>query len=733
MLDNEKQRNLYRFQSLLSKNKRNARSVNVVDLLRKIYGTFIDNRVSALQLCVDDSLQPRTDGKTIIVSLIPDFLKDEYSDEDWLIVLKAALAHESQHVNSSNFKDIKTIREWYGDLLEKEAGVDKCIGAKIGKNILNIIEDGRIEAIAVQRRPGMFLPFMYLNQVIREGTAVEKVADNESDEFCDFANNILSYAKTGLYSPGIEVYAETRLEENFFKIESLIDKGVNARTSNECCTTVMELLEIITPYIKELIQNEELQQQINQLSSPNEYSSNNESQYGDGSASTLRSNSSNDDENENREQNNKKQDGSNQSGDNSKDQPKDDGKDQSSGVQQKSKKNKKQDENDQSDADGKEQTGSNGSNQEPKEQTLGVNSQERKEDEHQAENDGQGEENRPDCVNNENTNHKQSKSFSNAKKAAPLSDERLDEIRKEMSRQLKTSPQPKPKSSGVLDKKSLKRVASVFNKTGDDLIETEAQIPIVAELPVEMKAQARQLRREIQKIVDARKNTSKNLRRGTLNTTDLWKVGLHEETIFERKTTINKNSIAFYLLIDNSGSMGESCLGTLRKFEAARSAAAVIEEAAKSLLPCKIALFHDSINTFHTIIKDFDEKRKGNFSWNSMKTIMPSDSNADSVNIRVATEELSRRREARKILFVLSDGLPSAYGSEENASREVRQAVKDARSKGIVVIPIMFGNDKIRQTLLKTYQEMYEKNLISCRPQEIINTLVKTFRLVLTR
>lgn len=740
MPDNEERRNLNRFQSLISRHTRNARSVNVVDLLQKIYGTFIDNKTSVLRLCVNDSLQPCTDGKTIIVSLIPDFLKDKYSDEDWFIVLKAALAHESQHVNSSNFKDIEKIRDWYGNLLAKEAGVSKNVGAEIGKNVLNIVEDGRIEAIAVQRRPGMFLPFMYLNQVIREGTAIEEVADNEAGEFCDFINNILSYAKTGLYSPGIKVYAGTRLEENFLKIEKMIDEGVNARTSNECCTVVMELLKTATPYIKELIQNDELQS-IMEQPSVNEYSSNNESQYGDGKASALRSDSPrNDKENkqtgndqseckdQNQTTNNDEKNNQSKNGDGDQ---KD--KDQSPSSNNKSESAEKNDEkmdgNSQSGDSDKDQNGSESINQDQAQNESKTADNSESKDEGGCDHTGQKSETEKE-LSKEN---KQSKSFSDAKDTTPLSMERLDEIRKEMARQLKAPPQPKPSSSSVLDRKSLNKVASVFNKTGDDLIELKAKIHITSDLPPEMKVQARQLRREIQKIVDARKNASRNLRRGTLNTADLWKTGLREDTIFEKRSNIDKSSIAFYLLIDNSGSTRHSCGGTLKKFEAARSTAAVIEEASKSLLPCKIALFNDNGNVIHTVIKDFDDKEKGNFSWNSIRTIRPTGCNADSVNIRIAAEELSRRREARKVLFVLSDGLPSAYNSEEDASREVRQAVKDARNKGIVVIPIMFGDDKSRKQLINQYLEMYEKDLISCRPQEIMNTLVRTFRLVLAR
>jgi len=662
-MNDEMVRNLKRFHDLLYKS---AKNVNVVDLLRKIYATFLDQKSSALRLIVDERLQSYTDGKTIVISLIPDLLKDEYSTEDWLIALKAVLAHESQHVNSSNFDDIVKIRDWYGKQLATEAGVDELVGARIGKDMLNIVEDGRIEAIAVQRRPGMFLPFMYLNQIIREGTRIEGVADNAGDEFADFMNNILSFAKTGLYAPGIKVYAKTRLEENFLKIEQFITDGVQARTSHDCRVAVTKILDAITPYIKELVQDESLQEQMKQPPQT-EYSSNNESQYNDGGSSSLRSGSPT--------QTNPQQDNKGDS-------------------QQKS--------DSQSANQDDSQNGDGGSDSsEPDKDRQGSGCSER--------------------------------GFSNAKKSTPLSNERLNEIRQQMSRQLKAAPIPKPTSNAVLDQKGLKKVASAYQGAQTKLIESKVEVPAVSEMPQELKAQAQQLRRAIMKIVDQRRQASKNLRRGALNMGDLWKTGIGDQTIFERKTKLDKSSIAFYLLIDNSGSMNMKVNKNLKKYEAARSAAAIIEEASKAILPCKIALFNQPSNVSHQVIKDFDENPKRNLTWNSLRTISPDGCNADSVNIRIATEELSKRREVRKVLFVLSDGLPNAYGSKENACWEVQQAVKDARNAGIIVVPIMFGDEEFRENSLKSYQQMYEKNIISCDPQAITATLARAFRLILAR
>ena len=174
--------------------------------------------------------------------------------------------------------------------------------------------------------------------------------------------------------------------------------------------------------------------------------------------------------------------------------------------------------------------------------------------------------------------------------------------------------------------------------------------------------------------------------------------------------------------------------GTIRKYQAARTAAAVIEEALKGIIPCKIALFNqDCSSVNHTVIKEFDENKGVNRSLNSLSAIGPGGCNMDSVNIRIAASELSHRPERKKVLITLSDGLPSAYGSRPEAFAEVRQAVSEARRKGCIVIPIMFGDEGFLNSSIKSYELMYEKNIIACEPKEITNRLCTLFRQIISR
>ena len=79
-----------------------------------------------------------------------------------------------------------------------------------------------------------------------------------------------------------------------------------------------------------------------------------------------------------------------------------------------------------------------------------------------------------------------------------------------------------------------------------------------------------------------------------------------------------------------------------------------------------------------------------------------------------------KRPEQKKILFVLSDGLPSDYsGGFEYALNDVKNAVEEARSKGIDVIAIMFGDNNFIKETRRYYEFMYKHSIISCVPTEI--------------
>ena len=57
---------------------------------------------------------------------------------------------------------------------------------------------------------------------------------------------------------------------------------------------------------------------------------------------------------------------------------------------------------------------------------------------------------------------------------------------------------------------------------------------------------------------------------------------------------------------------------------------------------------------------------------------------------------------------------------------DVHEAVREARQKGILVIPIMFGRASDRQKMKNNFVEMYGQ-FISCDPIDIIGEFTKLF------
>lgn len=80
--------------------------------------------------------------------------------------------------------------------------------------------------------------------------------------------------------------------------------------------------------------------------------------------------------------------------------------------------------------------------------------------------------------------------------------------------------------------------------------------------------------------------------------------------------------------------------------------------------------------------------------------------NFDSYSIRYATKLLEERPERHKILFVLSDGLPSFYSSGEKGIKENAEAVMEARRSDIDVIGFGIGATK-KETFHRMYREEY--------------------------
>lgn len=241
------------------------------------------------------------------------------------------------------------------------------------------------------------------------------------------------------------------------------------------------------------------------------------------------------------------------------------------------------------------------------------------------------------------------------------------------------------------------------------------------ELPLEIKKKAKKLNNDIIEIIEERKRPlRRNQKRGIIDFNNLYRFDIFDDgDIFIKKAKTNKYDTVFYFLVDGSGSMKED-----NKWQYAVETMSVLEEALKEIVKIKVVVFNTEKESIrHLIIKDFDDNLKNEnliYTNYSRKFIIANGANKDGANIRIATKELEKRKEKQKILFVLSDGMPSAYYYNGNfAINDVKMGVKNARSKNIKVISIMFGSETFKKKYYDMYKEMYEKNIISTEPSKI--------------
>ena len=210
------------------------------------------------------------------------------------------------------------------------------------------------------------------------------------------------------------------------------------------------------------------------------------------------------------------------------------------------------------------------------------------------------------------------------------------------------------------------------------------------------------------------------LKAGTLNSASLYKLGQKDLSVFKVHRLPTINTAVYYFLWDGSGSMYGA------KQQESGFACATIEEAVRGLYPVKIVNFYTLMNgVVHHVVKDFDEKSKKNYSYSFASMRSFNGGNKDGFAIKCAVEELIKRNETNKFLYVLSDGAPSAYSSMEDGIKDVENAVAFARQNRIDVTAIFFGSQRERDREIDLYKRMYGKgHIISCEPDQIVNHLI---------
>lgn len=250
-------------------------------------------------------------------------------------------------------------------------------------------------------------------------------------------------------------------------------------------------------------------------------------------------------------------------------------------------------------------------------------------------------------------------------------------------------------------------------------------------LPFALQKKGSSLKRKMEEILRNKQQPDRRgMRSGSIDGTRLYKLISSETTCFKKRGEKNKPDVAGYLLMDNSGSMGNGTGST--RYHACK-ALSVIEEGFKEFMPLRIAAFDASSNDYvtHEIIKDFEEVCDSNFTYNFYRQGRSGSGNKDGYSIRVATKQLLERPEKDKILIIASDGLPSCYCSN-SGTEDVKAAVAEARSNGIKVIGMYmysYADDKTFQA----YHNMYAPDYLMVTMDQIESELTRIMKRLFTR
>lgn len=251
-----------------------------------------------------------------------------------------------------------------------------------------------------------------------------------------------------------------------------------------------------------------------------------------------------------------------------------------------------------------------------------------------------------------------------------------------------------------------------------DFEELKRAYKLTDHLPVALAARGRTLLRKNQQYFKSLSTPNVSyLDSGSIDPSRIYGLAFGATDIFRKKGMDRKFDGCVYILIDNSGSMCGK-----KRMEACK-AAAVIEESFRGLIPIKIVAFDYYGRVIHEVVKGWNEQQRLNCCWNFCLHGRKGGGNADGYDIKIAERELLARPERKKLLIVLSDGMPA-----EATPGCTKGAINEARKNGIQVNGIYFEEgETIRPS--RQFLEMYgTRDGICCPLSELDGNLQKIMK-----
>ena len=699
--------------------------------LQALVNVFAPTKRKDLTLRVNVGGGSYTDGEVVVVGLF-DFMW-ELEKHEIFSALKALTAHEVGHVLHSDFEAFKEFQEKVADYFFDKYEIDHTISKEVARGVANSIEDGRIERLMGQAFQGIVPNIRFMRAHWWENQAIP--TDIPIPEFSVWSACVVTLATTGLWPKGMNVVKYEEAYQETLKILPWIQAGILSNDPRECLDYCWEIILQCEEFIlKQIQETQDFMDLLNQLlESQTTQFENSRDESGDGEA----------------QQDDQENNGSGTHIDprlisseslkelakKMKSKPQSSNSTQQSGGSSMSGQSIEDDSDEQSSTSRQSEDEQSTDGQ----STDGQSTDGQSTDGQSSQKQSNGEESLRPQANTKNFT-KEMVSQDEVCPATPETYEKIiEELRKrheesakndvsaaekfdENEEKIKQARMEKERREQAKIEENLNEIRKQFKKSFDF-----HKIPFEAKkvrLPNEIITKGKMLHTHFQTILDQDPEEDfARYKKGSLDTSALWRVSTNEKRLFNRREP-DVHTCAVSILIDGSGSMASETRyygERSTRFEDALRAGAIIEEALRGLVPLNVTVFTDGRREVtHFPLKEFNEETEINHCWSFYKYGHgPFWGNADGYSIAVVGDELKKRPEDQKILFVISDGLPAFHDGVE----ETRNAVRNLKKDGIKVIGIGVGNDALDSQT--DFRRMYEKQSVLIETEKITDYLIR--------
>lgn len=236
-----------------------------------------------------------------------------------------------------------------------------------------------------------------------------------------------------------------------------------------------------------------------------------------------------------------------------------------------------------------------------------------------------------------------------------------------------------------------------------------------------VKEKANYIYNSLKKLFVKRDNRDiRNLKKGRLDNRKLARYKMMENTdtpetkIFKRSNKDIIPDVSVLGLADISGSTS----GEL--FKKIIDCLATIEGGFAPLLPIKLMTYEGGTGSPNiNILKDFNNRIKRiNYSATFKKIGRAGGGTPTAEAMAIGGHELKKRKEKKKLLFIITDGEP-------NDQEAVLKITKQLRSKAIKVVAILV-QDGVNRRVEENFEKMYDnKDFITASEEEFASILIK--------